>query len=361
MSYENGVASFSLDARVTHQGGSKMRNWNLYMRHRLKVVCKHVKDTFSSVPYQMRTWSSRKVRGEDTRDFHGDYWFLIRYELGIVWKLLVVDPFGGMRKWCGHKLMDAASRIAGTLNVSSWRGYALPVRFIAAHLIFSPASDKFEIHFSPTSGHKCDMTLDRVERKLVQLRNASYVLKEAACIYDTFHEHLNGRVSEVVKMVVYNLVVVRLYTLSESSGMHYAVDYMGEHDESFRESYEWIKEVRNTVIAHVDTEIGQKNKRKKDVMNTIGLFWNYAEEYEDVVVPVYTDNFMRENEAYRFIGSMALADRTVKAVDRIMRKPIRNSDQQYEIQLVDLAIWMEQTWQNMIAMEYKGSKMIYRK
>lgn len=338
-----------------------MRDLNLYMRHRLKVVCKHVKDTFSSVPYQMRTWSSRRVRGEDTRDFHGDYSFLIRYVLEIVWKLLVVDPLGDVRKWCGHKLMDAASRTAGTLNVSSWRGYALPVRFIAAHLIFSPASDKFEIHFFPTCRHKCDMTLDRVERKLVQLRNASYVLKEAACIYDTFHEHLNGRVSEVVKMVVYNLVVVRLYTLSESSGMSYAVDYMSEHDESFKESYDWIKKVRNTVIAHVDTEIGQKNKRKKDVMNTIGLFWNYAEEYEDVMVPVYTDNFMRENEAYRFIGSMALADRTVKAVDRIMRKPIRDSDRQFEIQLVDLAIWMEQTWQNMIAMEYKGSKMIYRK
>lgn len=344
-----------------------MRKWNLCMRHRLQDACKHVKDTFSRVPFHMRTWPTRYANGEEPREFHGNWHRAIRFESQRVWMQLVVYPLLNITKWCEHRLMDTASRMAGTKNVSRTRDSTLPI-FISMGVRLDESENCLKMHYKSDS----EVGLEAAERKLVQLMIARKIVEECAFLYDTYHEHLHERSSPAVKHSIYALIAIRLCVLEykgKQLGLHDALRMMrcdldhtmkelGVSDgmQSFREAYNWIKKTRDTVLAHVVTK-----NNKQDILDRVHIEWMKSDEYVDVLYPRYTDDLASRNKRYGFIGSIAVTEQTFNAVDRIMRKPVRTPCGPIEVQLFDLALALEREWQNMIAMRFKGSKMIFRR
>ena len=347
-----------------------MRECNLCMRHRLKVVCKHVKDTFSRVPLHIRTWPARRANGEDPREFHWRWRHLIRHESQIAWNLLVKQPAQIIFRRCGTHMMDMASKLAGTKDADLKRGYTIP--FFPSTLYLDHSSGCVKIG-PPWIDN--EITLEVAERKLVQLHVASRILQECSYLYDTYHQHLNERTTELVMHSIYALIAIRLKIIADKNNrLNDAYEVLirdtGKPDdilrnlrndaESLVECSKWVNTVRNEVLAHVDLEPGENNRTKKNIMNRIDVKWKRNPKYEDVIYPIYTDKLAQNDDRYRFLGSVLVSEHTIKAVDRIMRKPIKTPNGSTEIQLVDLAGWMEIQWQNMIAMRFKGSKMIFR-
>lgn len=344
-----------------------MRTLNLQMTARMKAVVEMLKRAFGEVPRQMQTWSARRLRGEHTHDFHGNYWFVIRHTIKISFQHILVHPMILLWRWMGHNLMDISSRMAGVHRTSMPRGSQGPMTLAwgdmdydaAQNLVMLPPYIGFEPSYS--------ITLDQAETKLKQLYVAHGILQECAFLYDSYHEYLEDRSSIVVRNAIYATIVIRLAVLYDDGkkgksgkkskyGLNDAV-YAMLHDprgriadQELASDWNWVHKIRNSVLAHVDT---------KDVASRIDVRWERAHQYEDVLYPVYTDLLARDDVRYGFLGTIYITKRTVQAVDRIMRRPIKVGDG-IEIQITDLAYHMLIKWQHMIAKRYKGCNLIWK-
>lgn len=345
-----------------------MRTLNLQMKTRVVAVLEMIKQTFSDVPRQMQTWSARRQRGECTHDFHGDYWFVIRWTIQKSLQHIVLHPMILLYRWIGYTLMDLASRMAGVHRTSIPRGSKLPVTFLGSSMDYDEAQNLVllppYIGFTPSYS----ITLDQAETKLKQLYIAHELLQECALLYDSYQEHLKYRSSSVVRNAIYATIVIRLAVLYSDSkksksgkkskhGLNDAVHAMLHDsrgriaDEALASDWNWVHNIRNSVLAHVDT---------KNVKSRIDLQWERAHQYEDVLCPVYTDTLARRDARYGFLGTIYITERTVQAVDRIMRRPIKLR-QGVEIQVTDLAYHMLIQWQHMIAQRFGGCNLIWKR
>ena len=339
-----------------------MKRPNLRMTARIRAVVELFSRCFGNTDSVMRTHTATRLSSPHGRHptHTGNYTSVIRYFMAGSTRHLILHPLILLRRWCGEMLMDVAARLAGTKHVALYRGTSLPMRFMGENLDYDP--EKNLVLLSPYLGFKPSYTISEcdAEAKLSQLHVASRILRECVHLYDTYHDRLDGRASSVVKHSIYALIIIRLCVLDgkygRKSGLNDAVHAMfrkekGMHsglaDQELVDAWEWIKEVRSSVLAHVDVKIRSKR---------IHVEWRKSDDYEDVVYPIYTDKKAKQNRDYSFVGSIYITDRTISAVDRIMRKPLKRGHGP-EIQLFDVSKHMEIRWQHMIARRFKGSKL----